>query len=132
MPVKTCKCSWHKYVSQMTSQRSKRRGFLSLVFIIKSISKKLLIKILKRNNQLHSLRRLEQCSRKQFSCETPVEFLKPCQNFELTRTFAGVDKTKSKKWNRSSTTFEQNVVAEELCQKTKRMAELKKETSEVY
>ena len=92
----------------------------------------LLIKILKCNNQLHSFRRLEQCSRKQINCETAVEFLKLCQNFELTRTFARVDKTKSEKWNSSSTTFEQNVVAEEHCQKTKRMAELKKETSEVY
>ena len=82
----------------MTSQRSKRRGFLSLVFIIKSISKKLLIKILKCNNQL------------QVNCETAVEFLKLCQNFELTQTFARVDKTKSKKWN---------VVAEEHCQQTK-------------
>ena len=30
----------------MTSERSKRRDFLSLVFILKSISKKLLIEIL--------------------------------------------------------------------------------------
>lgn len=43
-----------------------------------------------------------------------------------------VDKTKSEKWNRSSTAFEQNVVAEERRQKTKQIAELKKETSEVY
>ena len=36
---------------------------------------------------------------------------------QLTPTFARVDKTKSEKWNRSSSTFEQNVVSEELRQK---------------
>ena len=77
-------------------------------------------------------RRLEQCSKKQVDFETAVEFLKLCQNFELTPTFARVDKTKSEKWNRSSTTFEQNVVVEELRQKTKQIAELRKEISETY
>ena len=103
----------------MASERSKRRDFLSLSFITKSISTKLLIKILKRDNQLHLFRRLEQCSKKQVNCETAVEFLKLCQNFDLTPTFARVEKTKSEKWNRSSTAFERNVIAEELRQKTK-------------
>ena len=116
----------------MTSERSKRRDFLSLSFITKSISKKLLIKILKRDNQLHLFRRLEQCCTKQVNCETAVEFLKLCQNFDLTPTFARVDKTKSEKWNRSSTDFERNVIAEELRQKTKQIAELRKEISDVY
>ena len=35
----------------MTSERSKRCDFLSLIFILKSISKKLLIKILQTNLQ---------------------------------------------------------------------------------
>ena len=116
---------------KMTSERSKRRGLLSLILITKCISKKFLIKIVKRDNQLHLFRRLEQCSKKQVNFETAVEFLKLCQNFELTPTFARVDKTKSEKWNRSSTTFEQNVVVEELCQKTKQIAELRKEISEI-
>ena len=116
----------------MTSERSKRHDFLTLVFISKSISKKLLIKILKRDNQLHLFRRLEQCSIKQVNGETAVEFLKLCQNFELTPTFARVDKTKSEKWNRSSSKFEQNVVGEELRQKTKQMAELRREINEAY
>ncbi|KAL9986971.1 hypothetical protein ACROYT_G001201 [Oculina patagonica] len=50
----------------------------------------------------------------------------------MTQTFARVDKTKSEKWNRSSTDFERNVIAEELRQKTKQTAELKKEISDVY
>ena len=108
----------------MTSEGSKRRDFLSLVFITKSISKRLLIKILKRDNQLHLFRRLEQCSIKQVNFETAVEFLKLCQNFDLTPTFARVDKTKSEKWSRSSAAFEQNVVSEELRQKTKQLPEL--------
>ncbi|XP_068684490.1 uncharacterized protein [Montipora foliosa] len=116
----------------MTSEGSKRRDFLSLVFITKSISKRLLIKILKRDNQLHLFRRLEQCSIKQVNFETAVEFLKLCQNFDLTPTFARVDKTKSEKWNRSSAAFEQNVVSEELRQKTKHLPELRREIREVY
>ena len=63
---------------------------------------------------------------------TAVEFLKLCQNFELTPTFARVDKTKSEKWNRSSSTFEQNVVSEELRQKIKQIAELRSEINEIY
>ena len=84
------------------------------------------------SNQLHLFRRLEQCSTKQVNCETAVEFLKLCQNFDLTPTIARVDKTKSEKWNRSSTDFERNVIAEELRQKTKQIAELRKEISDVY
>ena len=116
----------------MTSEGSKRRDFLSLVFITKSISKRLLIKILKRDNQLHLFRRLEQCSIKQVNFETAVEFLKLCQNFDLTPTFARVDRTKSEKWSRSSAAFEQNVVSEELRQKTKQLPELRREIREVY
>ena len=41
-----------------------------------------------------------------------------------------VDNTKSEKWNKSSSTFEQNVVGEELRQKTKQMAELRREINE--
>ena len=104
----------------MTSERSKRRDFLALVFISKSVSKKLLIKILKRDNQLHLFRRLGQCSIKQVNCETAVEFLTLCHNFELTPMFARVDKTKYEKWSRSSSTFEQNAVSEELRQKLSR------------
>ena len=60
--------------------------------------KQLLIRILKRDNQLHLFRRLERCSEKQVNCETAVEFLKLCQNFNLTPTFARVDETKANKW----------------------------------
>ena len=87
---------------------------------------------MKRDNQLHLFRRLEQCSKKQVNCEIAVEFLKLCQNFDLTPTFARVDKTKSEKWSRSSTDFERNVIAEELRQRTKQVAELRKEISDAY
>ena len=82
--------------------------------------------------QLHLFRRLEQCSQKQVNCETAIEFLKLCQNLELTPTFAKVDQTKSKKWTRSARTFEENVVTEELRQKTKRLTELREEIKEIY
>ena len=116
----------------MTVGRSKRRSLLTLTFIVKSISKNLLIRILNRENQLHLFRRLEQCSQKQINCETAIEFLKLCQNLELTPTFAKVDQTKSKKWTRSARTFEENVVKEELRQKTRRLTELREEINEIY
>ena len=43
----------------MTSERSKRRDFLSLIFISKSISKKLLIKILTFNIKKENKRFLQ-------------------------------------------------------------------------
>ena len=116
----------------MTVERSKHRCLLTLTFIVKSVSKNLLIRILKRENQLHLFRRLEQCSQKQINSETAIEFLKLCQNLELTPTFAKVDQTKSKKWTRSARTFEENVVTAELRQKTKRLTELREEINEVY
>lgn len=91
-----------------------------------------MIRILKRENQLHLFRRLEQCSQKQVNCETAIEFLKLCQNFELTPTFAKVEKTKAAKWKRSTKTFEENVVTEELRQKAKRMTELREEINGIY
>ena len=117
---------------KMTVERSKRRCFLTLTFIVKSVSKNLLIRILKREIQPHLFRRLEQCSQKQINCETAIEFLKLCQNLELTPTFAKVDHTKSKKWTRSARTFEENVVTEELRQKGKRLTELREEINEIY
>lgn len=44
-------------------------------------------KSLKRDNELHLFRQLEQCSKKLVNCETAVEFLKLCTSFELTTTF---------------------------------------------
>ena len=118
---------------RMTVERSKRRSyFLSLVFITKCFSKNLFLRILKRDNQLHLFRRLEQRSQKQISCDTAIEFLKLCQNFGLTPTFARVDGTKTAKWKRSAKTFEENVVAEELRQKVKRRNELAEESNATY
>jgi len=115
----------------MISERSKCR-FLPLVFILKCFAKKLLIRILKRDNQLHLFRRLEQCREKQVNCETAIQFLKLCQNFNLTPTFARVDQTKANKWRRSANSFEGSIVIEELCLKRKQLAELRLETQDVY
>ena len=38
--------------------------------------------------QLHLFRRIEQCSKRLISSQCAVEFLKLCQNFGLTPTFA--------------------------------------------
>ena len=43
-------------------EQCSQSSLLTLTFIVKSISKNLLIRILKRENQLHLFRRLEQCS----------------------------------------------------------------------
>lgn len=85
----------------------------------------------KHENQLHLFQQLEQCSQKQINCKTAFEFLKLCQNLELTPTFAKVDQTKSKKWKRSAKTFEENVVTE-IHQKTKRLTNFRKEGDKVY
>ena len=97
-------------------------------FILKCVSKKLPIRILKRDNQLHLFRRLEQCNEKQVNCETAIEFLKLCQNFNLTPTFAKIEQTKASKWKRSANAFEENVVAKELSLKRKQLTVLKYET----
>ena len=56
----------------MTSERSKRRDFLSLIFIAKSISKKLLIKIhklcAKTLLNLEELLRMQKVARNEKSC----------------------------------------------------------------
>ena len=44
----------------MTSERSKRRDFLSLIFIAKSISKKLLIKKMKIENKLSKVKEMDE------------------------------------------------------------------------
>ena len=111
---------------------SKRRSFISLIFIINCITKCSLIRILKRENQLHLFRRLGQCSKKQIKCDGAIEFLRLCQNLDLTPTFAKVDQTKSSKWQHSSKAFTANVIAEELRSKAKQNATLKKEINTIY
>ena len=65
---------------------SKRRSLILLVFLIKCISKGSLIRILRRENQLHLFRRLEQSSNKQIKCDGAIEFLRLCHNLDLTPT----------------------------------------------
>ena len=68
------------------SESSKRHSkLLSLICIPNCLSKTSVIGILKRDNQL--------------KCDGAIEFLRLCQNFGLTPTFAKIDETKSKKWN---------------------------------
>ena len=55
-----------------------KRRFLSFAFTVLSFKKSLLIRILKRDNQLHLFRRLEQCSKKQINCDGSIEFLRLC------------------------------------------------------
>ena len=115
----------------MTAGLSKRR-VLTVIFIIKSFSKSLLIRILKRENQLHLFRRLEHCSKKQINCNGSIEFIRLCENFNITPTFAKVDQDKRRKWKHSSETFTKNVLAEELRQKENLNASLKLEINSIY
>ena len=55
-----------------------------------------------------------------------------CQNFDLTPTFAKIDKERSSKWKQSSVAFERNVVSEELKEKIKQSASLKCEINSIY
>ena len=105
---------------------------LSLIFILKCLSKFNLIRILKREDKLHFFRRLEDCSKKQVKCDGAIEFLHLCQNFEPTPTFAKVDETKSNKWSKSSKQFSANAIREELGSKLKQKAALKNEINAIY
>ena len=111
---------------------SKRRSLLSLIFIIKCYKNNILIRNLKRDNQLQLFRRLEQSSKKHVNCLAAVEFLKLCQNLSLTPTFAKVDSTKAYKFKKSSSEFETNVVNEELRQKKRQAKKLGEEISQIY
>jgi len=77
-------------------------------------------------------RRLEQCSKKQINCDGSIEFLRLCQNFDLTPTFAKVDQEKHRKWKQSSETFTRNIIAKELQEKEKQSASLKLEINSIY
>ena len=72
------------------------------------------IRILRRENQLHLFRRLEQSSSKQIKCDGAIEFLRLCQNLDLMPIFTKVDQTQSKNWQQSSQAFTTNVIVIEL------------------
>ena len=92
----------------------------------------LLLRILKRSNQLHLFRRLEECSKKPIKCAGAIEFLRLCENLNLTPTFAKVDETKSSKWQYSSKVYSNNVLAEELRSKVKQVCMLTNEIDAIY
>ena len=117
----------------MMNDSSKRHSqFLSLIFILNCLSEALVIRILKRDNQLNLFRRLEQLSIKQLNCDGAIEFLRLCQNFGLTPTFTKIDETKSKKWKQSSKQSAENVIHEELRMKSRQNVALKKQINEIY
>ena len=68
----------------------------------------------------------------QINCDGSIEFLRLCQNFDLTQTFAKIDKERSSKWKQSSEAFERNVISEELKEKIKYSASLKHEINSIY
>ena len=110
----------------------KRCSFLSLIFTCLCFTKPLLLKILKRDHQLHLFRRLEQCCKKQINCDGSVEFLRLCQNFDLTPTFTKLNQDKCRKWKQSSDTFLRNIISEELQAKARKSASLKLEINSIY
>ena len=58
--------------------------------------------------------------------------LQLCQNFDLTPTFAKVDKDKRSKWKSSSENFSRNVIKEELKEKSKQRSAWKREINSIY
>lgn len=105
---------------------------LSWFFLCLCFSKSLLIKCLKRDNQLHLFRKLERCSKKQINCEGSINFLRLCQSFELTPTFAKIDKDRRAKWKKSSASFTKNVIAEELRVRIQESMVLREEINGIY
>ena len=61
-----------------------------------------------------------------------IVFLRLCQSFDLTPTFAKVDKARRSKWKQSSEPFTRNVISEELNGKIKQSAYLKREINSMY
>ena len=104
---------------------------LPVIFIIKSITS-CMIGILKQDNQLSLFRRLEQISKKQINCQCSIEFLRLCQSFNLTPTFAEVSHQAKGKWKQSSKDFSQNVIAEEICLKCQQNTRLTEEVHKIY
>ena len=86
----------------------------------------------KREEQLHLFRRLEQCSKKQIQCDGSIEFLRLCQSFSLTPTYAKVSEDKQTKWKHSSAIFNNNVVDEELKHKIKKSKSPKTEINQIF
>ena len=105
------------------------KKFLALNFSIKIFRKSLLISILKRENKLHLFRSLEKCSIRLIKCQGAIEFIRLCQSFGVTPTFAKVDSTKVNKWAKSSSNFQKEVIEEELQGKLTLSKHLKAETA---
>ena len=106
--------------------------FRLFLFLLKYMSKSIVIRSLKRSDGLDLFTRLEKLSCKQINCDGSIEFLRLCQSFDLTLTFAKIDETKSKKWTRSSEEFTRNVIVEELRNNSPKNITLKKQISEIY
>ena len=83
----------------------KRHAFVAILFLLKCFSKSFIIRSLKHENELDLFRRLEKFSIEQINCDGAIEFLRLCQNFGLTPTFAKLDETKANKWKQSSERF---------------------------
>ena len=91
------------------------------------MSKSIVIRSLKGTDGLDLFTRLEKLSSKQINCDGSIEFLRLCQSFDLTPTFAKIDETKSKKWTRSLEEFARNVIVEELRNNSQKNITLKKQ-----
>jgi len=79
-------------------ESSKRRSiFTSLLFVLMHLTKPFISRKLQRHNQLRLCRPLEHLSFKQDQCDGAIEFLRLCENFGLTLTFAKIDETKCTK-----------------------------------
>ena len=96
------------------------------------LKKSLLIRILKRDSQLHLFRRFEKCSERLVKCEGSIEFLRLCVNFGVTPTFAQVERSKARKWKKSADNYQKQVLNEELRSKLFQMNDLRNEVRNAY
>ena len=100
-------------------------NILSQIFIVKCLTKSLLIRILKRDTQVHLFRRLEKCTKRLVKCEGSIEFLRLCINFDVVPTFAQVERRKARKWRKSADNYQREVLVEELRSKQSHLLHLK-------
>jgi len=105
------------------------RNVLSHFFTLKFFSKSRLVRILKRDNQLHFFRSLKKRSKRFTKCKGTIEFLRLCLKFGVTSTFAEVERSKARKWRKSSKNYPMATMDEELRSKLTQVKHLRSRRS---
>ena len=90
-------------------------AFLLINFSQRLFSQKLFIKYLQQNSDdISSFRSLERLVRRLARAEASLDFLQLCSSFGVKPTFVRLDKNRHRKWKKSSESFEDACLQEEI------------------